>query len=54
MKEWGFDHGTWSVLKPMFPKADIPVVQLSMDYSRPPAEHWRWDSSSRACANAAC
>jgi 4,5-DOPA dioxygenase extradiol len=36
---WGFDHGTWSVLKPMFPKADIPVVQLSMDYSRPPAEH---------------
>ncbi len=39
MKEWGFDHGTWSVLKPMFPKADIPVIQLSMDYSRPPAEH---------------
>ena len=39
MTEWGFDHGTWSVLKPMFPKADIPVVQLSMDYSRPPAEH---------------
>ncbi len=38
--EWGFDHGTWSVLKPMFPKADIPVVQLSMDYSRPPAEHY--------------
>ena len=39
MKEWGFDHGTWSVLKPMFPKANIPVIQLSMDYSRPPAEH---------------
>jgi len=39
MKEWGLDHGTWSVLKPMFPKADIPVVQLSMDYSRPSAEH---------------
>ena len=37
--EWGLDHGTWSVLKPMFPKADIPVLQLSMDYSRPPAEH---------------
>ncbi len=37
--EWGFDHGTWSVLKPMFPKADIPVLQLSMDYGRPPAEH---------------
>jgi 4,5-DOPA dioxygenase extradiol len=38
-EEWGLDHGTWSVLKPMFPKADIPVMQLSMDYSRSPAEH---------------
>jgi 4,5-DOPA dioxygenase extradiol len=36
----GLDHGTWSVLKPMFPQADIPVMQLSMDYSRPPAEHY--------------
>jgi 4,5-DOPA dioxygenase extradiol len=39
--EWGLDHGTWSVLKPMFPKAEIPVVQLSMDYSRSPAEHYQ-------------
>lgn len=39
-KEWGYDHGTWSVLKPMFPKAAIPVVQLSMDYSRPLTEHF--------------
>lgn len=39
-KEWGYDHGTWSVLKPMFPAADIPVLQLSMDYGRPPAEHF--------------
>lgn len=38
--EWGFDHGTWSVLKPMFPKADIPVMQLSIDYGRPAAEHF--------------
>ena len=38
--EWGLDHGTWSVLKPMFPQAGIPVLQLSMDYSRPPAEHY--------------
>ncbi len=37
---WGFDHGAWSVLKPMFPEADIPVLQLSLDYSRPPAEHY--------------
>jgi len=39
--EWGFDHGTWSVLKPMFPVADIPVVQLSIDYSRSAEEHYR-------------
>ena len=38
--EWGLDHGAWAVLKPMFPVAAIPVVQLSMDYSRPPAEHF--------------
>ncbi|MEO7107776.1 MAG: 4,5-DOPA dioxygenase extradiol [Rhodoferax sp.] len=37
---WGLDHGAWSILKPMFPQADIPVLQLSMDYSRPPAEHF--------------
>ena len=39
-QEWGIDHGAWSVLKPMFPAADVPVIQLSMDYSRPPAEHY--------------
>lgn len=38
--EWGLDHGAWSVLKPMFPHADIPVVQLSMDYGRAPEDHY--------------
>ncbi|MDB5899306.1 MAG: dioxygenase extradiol [Ramlibacter sp.] len=39
-REWGYDHGTWSVLKPMFPAADIPVLQLSIDYGKSPAEHF--------------
>lgn len=46
--EWGLDHGAWSVLLPMFPQADLPVLQLSMDYSRPPAEHWALGRQLRA------
>ncbi len=37
---WGLDHGTWSVLSKAFPDADIPVVQLSIDMTRPPAFHF--------------
>jgi 4,5-DOPA dioxygenase extradiol len=47
-QEWGLDHGTWAVLKPMFPQADIPIIQLSMDYGRPPAEHFALGRQLRA------
>src|SRR5262245_15536604 len=37
---WGLDHGTWAVLARMFPRADIPVIQLSLDETRNPAAHY--------------
>jgi 4,5-DOPA dioxygenase extradiol len=38
--KWGLDHGSWGVLKPMFPDADIPVVQLSLDWDAHPTKHF--------------
>lgn len=39
-EEWGLDHGTWSILKHMYPLADVPVIQLSIDYRKPASYHF--------------
>jgi len=39
-ESWGLDHGCWSVLKHLYPSAEIPIVQLSLDYKKTPQSHY--------------
>jgi 4,5-DOPA dioxygenase extradiol len=44
---WGLDHGAWSILVWMYPKADVPVVQLSLDMTRGPEDHYAMGQALR-------
>lgn len=48
---WGLDHGTWAVLCHMFPDADIPVVQLSLDAYKKPKQHYELGLELRSLRN---
>jgi 4,5-DOPA dioxygenase extradiol len=39
-EKWGLDHGCWSVIKHLYPKADIPIIQMSLDYYQSPQYHY--------------
>jgi 4,5-DOPA dioxygenase extradiol len=39
-EKWGLDHGAWSVIKHLYPDANIPVIQLSIDYTKPASYHF--------------
>ena len=38
--EWGLDHGAWSVIKHLYPDADIPIIQMSIDFTKPAQYHF--------------
>lgn len=50
--DWGLDHGTWCVLKPMFPMADVPVFQLSLSRQLSPRRHYELACELKRLRNA--
>lgn len=49
--DWGLDHGAWSILCRLYPEAEVPVVQLSLDRAKTPADHYRLGQALRALRN---
>ncbi len=49
--DWGLDHGAWSVLKHLYPQANIPVFQMSINYSKSPEYHFKLGQELAALRN---
>ncbi len=47
-EKWGLDHGAWSVIKHLYPNADVPVIQMSLDYSQ--SARWHYDLAKELAA----
>lgn len=50
-EKWGLDHGAWSVIKHLYPEANIPVIQLSIDYNKSPQQHYELAQQLRSLRN---
>ncbi len=50
-REWGLDHGAWSILKHLYPKANVPVFQMSIDYGKSPEYHYKLGKELSALRN---
>lgn len=50
-EKWGLDHGAWSVIRRIYPEADIPVIEMSLDYSQGPQYHYELAKELAALRN---
>jgi 4,5-DOPA dioxygenase extradiol len=50
-EKWGLDHGVWSILRRMYPEADVPVIEMSLDYSQRPQYHYELGKQLAALRN---
>jgi 4,5-DOPA dioxygenase extradiol len=50
-EKWGLDHGAWSVIRRMYPEADVPVIEMSLDYSQRPQYHYELGKELLALRN---
>jgi 4,5-DOPA dioxygenase extradiol len=49
--KWGLDHGAWSVIRRIYPEADVPVIEMSLDYSQSPLYHYELGKELSALRN---